>query len=68
MLDSRLQDFQLEKRLDNVLLEKTLPVLNGEKKRVDIELTINNECRAFASTLSYHISKLAIFRIQIRIF
>ncbi|KAK7580461.1 hypothetical protein V9T40_001090 [Parthenolecanium corni] len=54
---SKRQDFQLEKRLDNVLLEKTLPVLNGEKKRVDIELTINNECRAFASTLSYHISK-----------
>lgn len=46
----------MEKRLDNILFEKSQPVLNGEKKSVDIDLVINNECRAFASTLSYHIS------------
>ncbi|XP_015600408.1 putative glutamate synthase [NADPH] isoform X3 [Cephus cinctus] len=51
------QDFQLENRLDNQLIEQAAPVLSGQKKSVDIEMTINNECRAFASTLSYHISK-----------
>ncbi|XP_043275732.1 glutamate synthase [NADH] isoform X2 [Venturia canescens] len=51
------QDFQLENRLDNKLIEEANKILNGEKKSIDIEMTINNECRAFASTLSYHISK-----------
>lgn len=51
------QDFQLEQRPDNILIEKAIPVLNGEKKSVSIEMTINNETRAFGSTLSYHISK-----------
>lgn len=52
------QDFQLELRPDNLLIEKAQAVINGEQKSVDIEMTINNESRAFASTLSYHISKL----------
>ncbi|KAJ8680883.1 hypothetical protein QAD02_016670 [Eretmocerus hayati] len=51
------QDFQLEQRSDNILIDKVSPVLNGQQKTVDIEMTINNETRAFASTLSYHISK-----------
>ncbi|KAH0945164.1 hypothetical protein HN011_004136 [Eciton burchellii] len=51
------QDFQLENRLDNKLVELAEPVLSGEKNRVDIEMNINNECRAFASTLSYHVAK-----------
>nr|XP_046492605.1 glutamate synthase [NADH] isoform X2 [Neodiprion pinetum] len=51
------QDFQLENRLDNKLLEEAAPVLEGLKKSVSIQMSINNECRAFASTLSYHISK-----------
>ncbi|XP_023287581.1 glutamate synthase [NADH], amyloplastic isoform X2 [Orussus abietinus] len=51
------QDFQLENRLDNKLIELAAPVLSGQQKGVDLELTINNECRAFASTLSYHVSK-----------
>ncbi|XP_051158706.1 uncharacterized protein LOC127280028 [Leptopilina boulardi] len=51
------QDFQLESRLDNVLIEKAMPVINGEQRSVNIEMIINNECRAFTSTLSYHISK-----------
>lgn len=53
---SQRQDFQLEKRLDNELIEAAAPVLQGVKPRVDIALKINNEDRAFASTLSYHIS------------
>ncbi|PNF31497.1 Glutamate synthase [NADH], amyloplastic [Cryptotermes secundus] len=53
---SQRQDFQLEKRLDNDLIEAAAPVLQGVKPRVDIEMKITNEDRAFASTLSYHIS------------
>lgn len=52
------QDFQLENRLDNCVIELITDVLNGKQNCVDIELNINNECRAFAATLSYHISKL----------
>jgi hypothetical protein len=51
-----LQDFQLEKRLDNELIEAAAPVLQGVKSRVNIDMKISNEDRAFASTLSYHIS------------
>ncbi|KYM76287.1 Putative glutamate synthase [NADPH] [Atta colombica] len=51
------QDFQLENRLDNKLIELAEPVLNGIHNRVNIEMNINNECRAFGSTLSYHIAK-----------
>lgn len=51
------QDFQLENRLDNKLIELAEPVLSGEQNRVDIEMNINNECRAFATTLSYHVAK-----------
>lgn len=51
------QDFQLENRLDNCVIELITDVLNGKQNRIDIELNINNECRAFAATLSYHISK-----------
>lgn len=50
------QDFQLEKRLDNKLIELAQPVIDGVEKKVDIEMEINNECRAFASTLSYNIA------------
>ncbi|XP_015429364.1 PREDICTED: putative glutamate synthase [NADPH] isoform X2 [Dufourea novaeangliae] len=52
------QDFQLENRLDNRVIHLARDVLSGKQSHVDIELTINNESRAFASTLSYHISKL----------
>ncbi|KAK9869813.1 hypothetical protein WA026_003542 [Henosepilachna vigintioctopunctata] len=51
------QDFQLEQRLDNILIEKAKPVLDGEQKCVSIDMKINNECRAFSSTLSCEISK-----------
>ncbi|XP_012539553.2 putative glutamate synthase [NADPH] isoform X1 [Monomorium pharaonis] len=51
------QDFQLENRLDNKLIELVQPVINGVHNRVDIEMEINNECRAFGSTLSYYVAK-----------
>lgn len=51
-----MQDFQLEKRLDNEMIRASEGVLSGEKKRVDLEYKIVNECRAFASTLGYHIA------------
>ena len=51
------QDFQLENRPDNELIEKATAIMNGQQKSVNIEMTINNETRAFGSTLSYHISK-----------
>ncbi|XP_076386960.1 uncharacterized protein LOC100882019 isoform X2 [Megachile rotundata] len=52
------QDFQLENRLDNRAIELARDVLDRKKDSVTMELNINNECRAFASTLSYHVSKL----------
>lgn len=42
--------------MDNVIIAAAQPVIEGSQKSFNIELTINNECRAFASTLSYHIS------------
>lgn len=53
---SEKQDFQLENRLDNELIKAAKPVIDGTVKSVKLDLTINNVCRAFASTLSYHIS------------
>ncbi|KAL3282591.1 hypothetical protein HHI36_005767 [Cryptolaemus montrouzieri] len=51
------QDFQLEQRLDNILIEKAKLLLDGKQNTVSIDININNECRAFGSTLSYEISK-----------
>lgn len=53
---SETQDFQLDQRLDNALIEKAQPVIDGAVDTVDIDMKIHNECRAFGSTLSYHIS------------
>lgn len=55
------QDFQLEQRLDNHLIEMSKDVLAGKQKSVNIEMDIHNECRTFASTLSYHISMYVFF-------
>nr|CAD7576097.1 unnamed protein product [Timema californicum] len=49
-------DFQLEKRLDNQIIEAASSVLTGETTRIDLSMKINNEDRAFCSTLSYHIA------------
>lgn len=53
---SDVQDFQLENRLDNKLIDQSKGVIEGTEKSVNIEMNITNECRAFGSTLSYHIS------------
>ncbi|XP_073839510.1 uncharacterized protein [Musca autumnalis] len=50
------QDFQLEKRSDNELIAKIQPIFNGTEDNVTVKMRINNEERAFASTLSYHIA------------
>lgn len=53
------QDFQLEKRLDNQLIQHVQPVLNdaSNSKPITVSMRITNTDRAFASTLSYHIAK-----------
>ncbi|KAH9630612.1 hypothetical protein HF086_007036 [Spodoptera exigua] len=55
---SKSQDFQLEKRLDNQLIEQCSSLLDGTADHVDISMKITNEDRAFTSTLSYHIAML----------
>lgn len=51
------QDFGIENRGDNVLIVKSMGVINGTEKHVDIVSIINNEDRAYSSTLSYTIAK-----------
>lgn len=51
------QDFAIENRGDNVLIVKSMGVINGTEKHVDIVSIINNEDRAYSSTLSYTIAK-----------
>ncbi|XP_072941107.1 uncharacterized protein [Epargyreus clarus] len=53
---SKAQDFQLEKRLDNQLIEQCAGVLDGTQQHVDVRMRITNEDRTFTSTLSYHIA------------
>ncbi|XP_059052360.1 uncharacterized protein LOC131846961 [Achroia grisella] len=53
---SKSQDFQLEKRLDNQLIEQCSGILDGTQNEVDISMRITNEDRAFTTTLSYHIA------------
>ncbi|GAB0093859.1 glutamate synthase [Sergentomyia squamirostris] len=50
------QNFELEKRADNVLIEKCRPVIDGEQESIVLNMVIHNEERAFASTLSYVIA------------
>lgn len=50
------QDFELEKRSDNILIEKASDVLNGTAKTVDIAMEITNYQRTFGATLSNKIS------------
>ncbi|KPJ14893.1 Glutamate synthase [NADH], amyloplastic [Papilio machaon] len=53
---SKAQDFQLEKRLDNTLIEQCAGVISGKDTHASITMKITNEDRAFTSTLSYHIA------------
>lgn len=50
------QDFQMEKRSDNLLIEQASEVLNGSEDNTVINMRIRNEERAFGSTLSYYIA------------
>lgn len=50
------QDFQLDKRSDNYIIECAKGILNGTQKTLNLDMTIRNEERAFCSTLSYHIA------------
>ena len=50
------QDFELEKRLDQQLIELSQAVLEGRSKQVDIEMKIQNEQRTFGASLSNKIS------------
>lgn len=50
------QDFQMEKRLDNQLIDKVQNIFNGTEDNVTLKMRIHNEERAFGSTLSYHIA------------
>ncbi|XP_078001454.1 uncharacterized protein LOC144453955 [Glandiceps talaboti] len=52
------QDFALEKRQDNELIEACREFLDGLRTEpIHLNMKINNESRTFATTLSYHISK-----------
>lgn len=50
------QDFELGKRMDNLLIKQTQAVIDGRSKEATIHMDITNEDRAFATTLSYHIA------------
>lgn len=50
------QDFQLEKRSDNELINRVQAIFNGTEDNVTLKMRIHNEERAFGSTLSYHIA------------
>lgn len=50
------QDFQLEKRADNELINRVQSIFNGSEDNITLKMRIHNEERAFASTLSYHIA------------
>lgn len=50
------QDFQLEKRSDNKLIDKVQAIFNGTEDNITLKMRIHNEERAFGSTLSYHIA------------
>lgn len=51
------QDFQLENRMENIVVEKAQGIINGTEKSLELEMTINSEERAFGSTLSYYIAR-----------
>lgn len=52
------QDFELENRLDNRLIELSTDIINGNfLQPVHIEQQISNKDRAFGATLSYQISQ-----------
>lgn len=53
---SILQNFELDKKLDQQLISLAQEVLDGKKDSITINMKISNTDRAFGSTLSYFIS------------
>lgn len=52
------QDFELQKRMDNILIDRSKKIISGNfLEPVNAEFTITNQDRAFGATLSYHIAK-----------
>ncbi|CAL4100267.1 unnamed protein product [Meganyctiphanes norvegica] len=51
------QDFGLETHLDQQLISKVAPVLSGQQENISVDMIVNNEDRAFTSTLSYTMAK-----------
>ncbi|XP_014678150.1 PREDICTED: putative glutamate synthase [NADPH], partial [Priapulus caudatus] len=54
---SVVQDFKMENRLENELIKKAMPVIEGLQSELMVKMTIRNVDRTFGATLSYHISK-----------
>lgn len=50
------QNFELEKRTDNDLIQKCQGVINGTEDEITIDTVVHNEMRAFTSTLSFEIA------------
>ena len=50
------QDFELEKRLDQELIERSMEVIEGKASSVNIDMKIRNEQRTFGATLSNKVS------------
>lgn len=51
------QNFELEQRADNDLINKVQSIFNGSTQVVNVSSKITNEERSYGSTLSYHIAK-----------
>ncbi|CAG0885609.1 unnamed protein product [Cyprideis torosa] len=51
------QPFNLETRLDEVLIKKCQNVIQEIKNHIELNMEIENTTRAFGTTLSYHIAK-----------
>lgn len=49
------QDFQLDKRLENLVIKQSMDVLEKKRSNATIHMDITNEDRCFGSTLSYYI-------------
>ena len=50
------QDFELDRRMDQELIDKCRDVISGKQKSIDLEMDIENCQRTFGSTLSYHLA------------
>ncbi|XP_074594378.1 uncharacterized protein LOC141849793 [Brevipalpus obovatus] len=52
------QDFALESRKDNQIIDKVKPILDGKSRSpITIEIPVVNQDRAFTTTLSYEIAR-----------